>query len=612
MDIQSAPTYLGKIASVSGAVIHVRLAETVASGLAIIEGKTYKIGQVGSFIRIPQGYQNLYGIISDIGADAIPDNLIDEHAVKKEKWIKAQLVGEAIGQHFERGISQYPNVGDLAHLVTESDLRLIYSNEASSQLTLGFLSNAETIPAKIDLDKLVTRHSAVLGSTGSGKSTTVSSLIRTIASGNKPNARIVLLDLHGEYASALQDVAKIYSTETIPNITTHSLAIPYWALNSALLIKTLFGSFSDMILPRIIEKITDYKMNAMPAEGYAGITRETITVDTPIPFSIKQLWYDLTDNEEKTFTDSAQTTPDLISAGSADDVIMPRYRPAGLGNSAPFLNKSAMSIKRQLHFCRTRLKDHRYDFLLRPDDWEPSLSGQVAKDLDKLIEEWIGHDKPITILDLSTVPSEILNDVIGTVLNILYEAVYWGRQLNAGGRNRPLLIVMEEAHKYLDQETNNEALRMTKKIAKEGRKYGVGCMIVSQRPSEVNETILSQCGTFFALRLSNSADRNRVKSTLSDSLAGLLDMLPALRTGEAIITGEAANLPIRCRIHLPAADKRPNSFDPQVSEQWSNERQSEEYPLLIAKWRAQNSNFMPASNDNQEEIEDGNDCGTVP
>ena len=159
-----------------------------------------------------------------------------------------------------------------------------------------------------------------------------------------------------------------------------------------------------------------------------------------------------------------------------------------------------------------------------------------------MLSEWLGHDKPITVLDLSGVPSSVLIQLIGSILNIIYEALFWGREMPEGGRMRPQLIVMEEAHRYLGKESEGFARDMVQRIVKEGRKFGVGAMIVSQRPSEIDDTILSQCGTFVALRLSNASDRAKVQSTLPDSLSGLIDSLPVLRTGEAIITGEAAKL----------------------------------------------------------------------
>ncbi len=152
---------------------------------------------------------------------------------------------------------------------------------------------------------------------------------------------------------------------------------------------------------------------------------------------------------------------------------------------------------------------------------------------------------------------------------------------------RPLLVVMEEAHRYLGTESGTLASDVVKRIAKEGRKYGVGAMLISQRPAEVDETVLSQCGTLIALRLSNPADRARVKGALPDNLAGLMDLLPVLRTGEAIISGEAARLPLRCRVTLPSVEHRPKSEDPQVTEAWSRKRIAEGYDRVVASWRAQ-------------------------
>jgi len=236
---------------------------------------------------------------------------------------------------------------------------------------------------------------------------------------------------------------------------------------------------------------------------------------------------------------------------------------------------------------RSRLLDRRYDFLLHPGDWEPELTGTVKNDLDKLLEGWLGHEKQITILDLSGVPSAVLTRLIGSILRIVYEALFWSREKSEGGVERPLLVVMEEAHRYLGPEAGTVASEVVKRIVKEGRKYGVGAMVISQRPAEVDETVLSQCGTIIALRLSNPVDRARVKGSLPDNLAGLMDLLPVLRTGEAIITGEAARLPVRCRIALPRQEHLPRSNDPNVTKAWARRRSAEGYDRVVASWRSQ-------------------------
>ena len=215
------------------------------------------------------------------------------------------------------------------------------------------------------------------------------------------------------------------------------------------------------------------------------------------------------------------------------------------------------------------------------------MNGAIEKDLDSLLAGWLGDENPITILDLSGVPSGVLELLVGAILKIVYESLFWSREKSEGGIDRPLLVVMEEAHRYLSSGKESLASETVKKIAKEGRKYGVGAMVISQRPSEVDETILSQCGTFFALRLSNPSDRARVQGTLPDGLVSLLDVLPVLRTGEAIVMGEAAKLPMRCRVTLPAEEHRPRSGDPKVSKQWSHDRKPEGYDRVVASWRAQ-------------------------
>jgi hypothetical protein len=219
--------------------------------------------------------------------------------------------------------------------------------------------------------------------------------------------------------------------------------------------------------------------------------------------------------------------------------------------------------------------------------------------LDILLKSWIG-EKPISILDLSGVPVDILQTTIGAVLRILYEALFWARNLSQGGKHRPLLLVMEEAHIYLNDDFKGMASKTVQRIVKEGRKYGIGAMIVSQRPSEINPTILSQCGTFFALRLTNATDRNHITSAMADNLDGLTGMLPILRTGEAIILGEAVKLPMRTIIKAPPKNMRPDSQDPIIYDEiiaddsrktggWGIQMESDaNYEELVETWRAQN------------------------
>ncbi len=584
------PTYLGKIASVSGAALTVHLAQSVASGLSIINGQTYRIGQVGSFVRVPQGYQDLLGIVAQVGASAIPENIdtVDDTG----RWMTIELVGEIVGGVFERGISQYPNIGDFVHLAVEEHLRRVYDVSGEGHVTIGTLSSAESISAKIALNELVTRHSAVLGSTGSGKSTTISSLLRAITTtvdGDEqyPSARILLLDVHGEYSEPLADIAQVFGVE--PQRGEERLFIPYWALDTSDLLEFLTGRLEGNRETAFTDKIFALKLESHEEHKFPGVDPASITADTPLPFSLKRLWYDLIKFEISTYEGANRDQPTLQDDGDPENLVPPKYKPHAMGATGPFLNNQAVGIQRPLNLLRSRLLDRRYDFLLHPGPWEPDLAGKPQEDLDGLLQGWLGGAKPITILDLSGVPSAVLERLVGSILKIVYEALFWSREKTEGGIHRPLLVVMEEAHRYLSDKSEQLASDVVQRVAKEGRKYGVGAMVVSQRPSEVNETVLSQCGTFIALRLSNPSDRSRVQGTLPDGLAGLLDVLPILRTGEAIITGEAAKLPMRCRVALPEEQYRPRSGDPKVSEMWRLERREEGYNRVVASWRAQRS-----------------------
>ncbi len=252
-----------------------------------------------------------------------------------------------------------------------------------------------------------------------------------------------------------------------------------------------------------------------------------------------------------------------------------------------------------LDVLESRLRDPRMQFLFRPGDWAVAKDGSTKADLDGLLAAWVGSDTPISVFDLSAVPTAVVDDLVGAMLRILYDAMFWGRLKREGGRQRPLLLVLEEAHVYLGTQAKNRAAAATRRIAKEGRKYGVGLMLVSQRPSEIDGTILSQCGTIAAMRLTNEQDRGQVTNCASDNLKGLFAMLPVLRTGEALIAGEAVNMPIRAIIEQPPPGKRPDSDDPLVVVPkgpdgkpkrpggWTEPVSNEDYGPLVEAWRRQ-------------------------
>ncbi|MEZ8159107.1 ATP-binding protein [Vibrio splendidus] len=555
----------------------------------MIEGKAHRIGQVGSFVRIPQGYNNLYGLISETNDTSIDTDLPNLSA--ERRVIKVELIGESVGSDFERGISQYPAISDEVHLVTESDLRTIYGHNEVGQVKVGKLSTSDSIDVSIDLDKLVNRHSAILGSTGSGKSTSVSSLLRAIVNKEDggiqtPSARIILFDLHGEYSTALKEISEIFSV--MPSDDENALIIPYWCVDPERLIEFLCGQ-NETLKNKFIELIIIEKQNFVESNPQLEIDKNKVTQYTPLPFNLRKIWSKLCFEDRVTWEESEKLTPAYREGGGGDyqQLIPPKFKSAGSGSKAPF--KGGMNNwNKQLELMRARLLDSQYEFFLSPNEWCISDDYVIDKDISDLLHQWLGHNKPITIIDLSLLPSERLDLLLGSLLDILFESALWGRNHLEGMKTYPLLLVMEEAHRYLSNESNGLTKKMVRRIAKEGRKFGIGSMLVSQRPSEIDETILSQCGTLFSLRITNATDRSRVKSAMSDGLSGIVDSLPILRTGEAIVTGEAARLPMRFKFRLPKADQYPNSSDPDVSENWSKEWSSMSFDKLVQSWRTQN------------------------
>jgi uncharacterized protein len=606
--MRSDPTYLGTVQDVQGASISVALDDDTVSGLAFCDGHGYRIGQLGSFVRIPVGFVDLFGVVSQIGASAVPGKFLSTtpHGLR---WMTVQLVGE--GQRhgdFERGLSQYPTVSDPVHLVTERDLARIYGQQDRRNLVqVGHLASAESIPAFIDVDKLVTRHSAVVGTTGAGKSTTVAGLLASLSDPSRfASARILVLDIHGEYPSALEDRATVFRINPNAKRGEKPLFIPYWAMTFDELLPLTFGGLDGAERGAVLEKITALKSLALAKWERKGVTADNLTVDTPIPFSIHQLWFEMhhlvnathdkvpTGQSDKSLAYQTDESGAVIDRGDAMDVRQPKFKPAtqAAGAEKIYLSGSSLNIRRPLENVASRLRDPRFDFLFRPGSWTPDTAGSPAKDLDTLLEDWLGGPQPISILDLSGIPVSILTNLVGVLLRIVYDALFWGRKLVEGGRLRPLLIVLEEAHAYVGQGDTGPAASAVKRIAKEGRKYGIGAMIVSQRPSEIDSTILSQCGTIFAMRLANATDRSHVKSAVTENLEGLFSMLPILRTGEAIIVGEAVHLPVRTLVEPPQANCRPDSSDPLIYNEegtggWDRPRAKSDYADLVAVWRKQ-------------------------
>lgn len=591
--MKNKATFLGTIEDVKGSSVRVLLSNDSLSGLTYIDGQGYRIGQIGTFIKIPIGFTLLYGVISQVGASSVPENLVDQQPYGN-RWMTVHLVGEGTTKgNFQRGISQYPTIGDEAHLVSEKDLTKIYGKVSDvNYIKIGNIASSESIPALLDVDKLVTRHSAIVGSTGSGKSNTVTSLLKAINSGNYPKAKIILIDPHSEYHTALKDYSKVYSIDG-----DNPLKIPYWCLSYNELALILFDKKQATDMPQdltIQQEILKQKIELSSKLKSGAIEENQITVNSPIPFDLKKIWYEL---YVETFA-TVNTKGDLSTIafqtdaegnelkGNKDTLELPKFKSPGNGGSAPFIYNTNRLLSSYLNKLRGKLLDNRIDFI-----FDTSEYNGVKKDLDDLVSEWINHDKPITILDLGGIPFDVMDLAVGLISRLSYETMFWGRFLDGIGRQRPLLMVYEEAHSYLPKGGSNQFVQgysssAVRRICKEGRKYGIGALIISQRPSDLDSSILSQCGTFITLRLSSSDDQSIIRTSIPDNSSGLADSLPSLRTGEAIVIGEAIKIP--SRVLIPLMKPRPDSNDAVPSLEWKKEdTENPDFARAVSNWRRQ-------------------------
>lgn len=578
-------------------MLRVRLRQDLPTTLVLVDGESYRVGQIGGFFRLPLGYTQLYSVCSQVGADAAPPAATREGVLERDlgkdeglagfRWMTVVLFGESTGGRFERGVGQYPTVGDEVHFVTSSDLAIIYGRDPSAGgLTVGNVASTSGIPATLDLDRLVSRHCAVVGSTGSGKSNLVSVILEGLTLPEMKSSRVLVIDPHGEYGSVAKPNSKVFRIS--PGADEHGLVVPFWALPFDELLQITFGSMSPANEAAVRDMVQELK-RAAAVHLPTPPPQESITADTPLPFSIRKLWFQLDDFERSTYRkEGAQRVKaDVETPGNAQNLVSNVYPIHGPGGAEPFKNPSPRGIGKQLELARSRLTDARYIFLFSPTGgYDPDLEGRITADIDGLVASWVGHAKPLTILDVSELPSEIATDVVGLLLRVVYDTLFWAGAEPVGGRAQPLLIVIDEAHRFLPEGGDTSCQRILTKVAKEGRKYGVGVMVVTQRPSDIDSTILSQCGTMIALRTTNPGDRGKVAAAFPDDLGGLVELLPSLRTGEGLFVGEAMFVPSRVRIRLTHAPE--SGTDPKVTALWQRDRpESEKYAQALINWRRQ-------------------------
>jgi uncharacterized protein DUF87 len=572
------PRCIGRVRHVRGATVTVELDDSLAGVTPLWEGRLHPIGQVGSLVEIPQGPVKLLAAVTLVGIAELSGPLEPSAAVQVgDRWLQVQLLGEVDGLgRFLRGVRTYPALDDPVRFITADGLRHVFPTTDSKHVKLGFLASAPDVPFALRAEPLVTRHGAVVGSTGSGKTSAVASLVQAFVREGWASANIVVVDPHGEYAKALQGIATVRS---VLEEGDSLLRVPFWALPSADIVRAFCGrEESSTVQNRFAELVTTARREFANKASWLNLDIAAVTADTPIPFDLRNVWSQLDYDNNAVFEKlKGEGTAQVEEPGKPEALKPTKFKPYGLGSQAPFKGTTHGHYGTAPDRMRLRLADPRFRFLLEPAG---ALDG--SDPLVSVIQEWLGDDKPVSVLDFSGVPGNATDLAVGIILQLLLELALWSRD-DGIGRPRPVLIVLEEAHRYLGESATTRAARESaNRIAREGRKYGVGLLLVTQRPSELPDTALSQVGTIIALRLTNGTDQNTVKAALPDAVAGLADALPSLRTGEAIVVGEAVTLPTRVLIDLP--EPRPDADDPPL-DPWRRPATVNAVSGAVKRWR---------------------------
>ncbi len=531
---------IGRIVSVSGSQAVVVL-ESDEGGKA-----TLGTPSMGSLIRIKTREGVVIGIISGLSIP-VPSSRADEEELR---ILEIEMVGEITASHdapgarvFRRGVSTFPTLGSEVHLATSEDLAVIFNSDAKDMVRIGSIHQDADIPARVLPDDLLAKHFAVVGTTGTGKSCAVSVILRGMLQEHK-NAHIVVLDPHNEYAPAFQDCAEVIGPD--------SLQLPYWLLNFDELAEVLLGRDSGRrvemevlreIIPIAKQNYRTGETSTLVRKPQANGGGNTITVDTPVPYRISDL---------------IQMLDTMMGKLDKPESLVPYKR-----------------LKARIEAVTV---DGRYSFMFGSLTVRDIMSDVIGRIFRVPVA---GH--PITVMDLSGVPAEILNVVVSVVCRLAFDLALWS------DRQVPITIVCEEAHRYVPRDKAlgfEPTKRAISKIAKEGRKYGVSLCVVSQRPAEIDPTILSQTSTVFAMRLTNQKDQEIVQAAVSDAAVSLLEFLPSMGNGEAIAIGEGVPLPMRVRFDRLPEGFAPRSSGASFSTGWREDRGSVEFiDAVIERWR---------------------------
>lgn len=496
-------------------------------------------GQVGSQIRIKAGNTWLLASVrnqkngrrGDEGIIANIDFLGEGDAVLSADGLEGAMAG------FRRGVTNYPVPGSLVYPASTADLRNVYVGDGRVAIQVGKVHPTKDIRASIYIDQFLGKHFALLGSTGTGKSTSLALILHKICEA-APQGHILMIDPHGEYSAAFKETGLI--------LDASNLQLPYWLMNFEEHCEILLSSHGEnrQVDAEILGKCL---LQARQKNRLADTMGGRITVDSPVPYLLSDLQNILLNEMGK--LDKATT-------------------------SAPFTR-----IRARLDELKS---DPRFNFL-----FSGMLVGDTMVEVIGRMFRLPAQGQPIAIIDVSGVPSEVTSTVVALLSRLVFDFAIWARE----EVTRPVLLVCEEAHRYVPNEKNADGSsvgRILSRIAKEGRKYGVSLGLITQRPSDLAEGVLSQCGTIIAMRLNNERDQAFVRGAMPEGARGFLDSIPALRNRECIICGEGVAIPMRVVFDDLEPHKRPASADPSFSELWSQSGgEFEAITRTVGRWRTQ-------------------------
>lgn len=540
-------TLIGHLTRVEAGSLAARLLEASEGRLPriSIKGEQDLSGQPGSYVSIVQGDIKLLAVVTSISETPASGN------TGTGKTINLIPLGEiTTGGVFQNGIKHYPVTGAEVHTITRDEMESIFVKFRAQGYAVGVSSADESIDVCLDPAALFGRHMAILGQSGAGKSWTVANLLQRAVK-RMPKAHIILLDLHGEYSWEDEDGVRqcSFDEKTTRYIDARDLEIPYWLMTFSELVDLLVDRSDESASSQIAflrDCVQDLRNKSNKDLGIGHIS-----IDSPVYFSLKEL-YGYFETANKTTSNFGKDKGPM--AGLFDQFLMR---------------------------LQSRMNDMRYDFLLNPRH-------RVSSDtLTGLLRDFVGLGEPkaqLTIIDMSSVPFDVRPVVTAQIGRLAFEFNYW----NPNYKEFPLLLVCEEAHAYIPREGNVQyrgTLRTMQRIAKEGRKYGVGMAVVTQRPHDLSETVLAQCSTFVCLRLTNPDDQEYVRDLVPEAERDLIDILSSLGQGEAMIMGLAVPLPTRVQLFKP--DPPPNSSSVDFFRHWCTGPSDLDVDDIVDRWRRQ-------------------------